>query len=321
MLDENLAGPTRHTQKESMKQRQISSWADSTDNLLYPSNFRRSVRKAPEYKDSKESNAIAINSATNNHNELQSASAPGIRHRHHHNESDVAAGVQPLEIQDGSSNKTVESNTHQNKFLVLGIDISHFSPTTQFIICASGVFGFTLVYGYLQELISVQLFNRKMGLFLAFSQFLGYSLWSTFIQIFVHKRSIGKPTNRNISSSSKGTDTILGMYVGISILRAFDLGMTNMAMQYINYPAKTLLKSSKTLWTMLFGLVVIGKRYKQHDYAAVILMVMGLAIFLHADATSSAVFQPMGILMLVRFFLKIRYNPARYIISVPFTIL
>jgi hypothetical protein len=89
------------------------------------------------------------------------------------------------------------------------------------------------------------------------------------------------------------------MYLGLSLLRAVDLGMTNMAMQYINYPAKTLMKSSRVVFTMLFGVVIARKRYKLLDYVVVVLMVTGLAIFMHADANSSAVFHHLGIVMLV----------------------
>lgn len=35
--------------------------------------------------------------------------------------------------------------------LVLGFDISHLSRNVQFMVCASGVFLFSLLYGYLQE--------------------------------------------------------------------------------------------------------------------------------------------------------------------------
>ena len=87
-------------------------------------------------------------------------------------------------------------------------------------------------------------------------------------------------------------------YIALSILRAIDASMTNMAMAYVNYPAKTLMKSSRVVFTMLFGTIVSRKRYKLMDYLVVLLMVSGLAIFMHADSQSSAVFQPIGIIML-----------------------
>merc|ERR1711933_36751 len=74
--------------------------------------------------------------------------------------------------------------------------------------------------------------------------------------------------------------------------------MTNLAMQYVNYPAKTLMKSSRVVFVMLFGVLISRKRYRFLDYLIVLLMVAGLVIFMHADANSSAVFDSMGIMML-----------------------
>lgn len=69
-------------------------------------------------------------------------------------------------------------------------------------------------------------------------------------------------------------------------------------MQYINYPAKTLMKSSRVVFTMLFGVLIQRKVYKTTDYVIVFAMVVGLAMFMHADANSSAVFHHMGVSML-----------------------
>jgi drug/metabolite transporter (DMT)-like permease len=70
-------------------------------------------------------------------------------------------------------------------------------------------------------------------------------------------------------------------------------------MQYINYPAKTLMKSSRVVFTMIFGVLIQRKVYKRADYFIVLMMVVGLATFMHADASSSAVFHHMGVIMLV----------------------
>lgn len=101
-----------------------------------------------------------------------------------------------------------------------------------------------------------------------------------------------------LTSANIDSGVPMAMYLGLSFLRSIDLGMTNMAMQYINYPAKTLMKSSRIVWTMLFGVIISGKRYKKTDYAIVLMMAAGLFIFMHADSTSAAVFQPVGVIML-----------------------
>lgn len=205
---------------------------------------------------------------------------------------------------------SIPSSPPSPHVLVLGIDISHLPRSTQFIVCAAGVFGFSLLYGFLQELISVQLCNRKLGLFQATMQFAGYTFWSFLFRSYVRGQQgkgtkvAGTHANGSASLIAGGgsawlQDVPMELYLGLSILRAVDLGMTNMAMQYVNYPAKTLMKSSRVVFTMLFGVLISRKKYKWRDYGAVMLMVLGLGIFMHADAKSSAVFNLLGVVMLI----------------------
>jgi UAA transporter family len=225
-------------------------------------------------------------------------------------DADAGAGV-PSPPQSAVSMMTSTSDIEfyedlvSEPVLVLGVDISHLSRYAQFWLCATGVFFFSLLYGYLQELISVQICSRQLGLFLATVQFIGYTALAAILRNYVYeaqqqKKLRSKASNTSlVASSSKISPVPLHIYLGLSLLRAIDLGMTNLAMQYINYPAKTLMKSSRVVFTMIFGVLIAKKVYKIMDYMIVLCMVTGLAIFMHADANSSAVFQPAGVVMLV----------------------
>lgn len=242
-------------------------------------------------------------------------------------DADAAAGLMSLPVPPASRGGLSVNTTSDLEFfedlvsepvLVLGFDISHLSRQTQFTLCASAVFGFSLLYGYLQELLSVQLCSRQLGLFLATVQFTGYSLLSFVMRTYVYEsQRRRKKFTPKASSLDLDTDTTASssapamasrelikvpflLYLGLSLLRAVDLGMTNLAMQYINYPAKTLMKSSRVVFTMMFGVLIARKKYRWPDYFIVVCMVLGLVIFMHADANSSAVFQPLGVIMLVR---------------------
>lgn len=231
------------------------------------------------------------------------------------NDADYAAGVGGIAVPlipkapDSRGTESVISATSDLEFyedlisdpvLVLGVDISHLSRTGQFIICASGVFFFSLLYGYLQELLSVQLCSRQLGLYLAAVQFMGYTFLAYILRSYVYrKQNRGKAIGKSKSSGSLCHLVVpFKLYLCLSLLRAMDLAMTNLAMQYINYPAKTLMKSSRVVFTMIFGVFITHKKYSLTDYAIVFCMVIGLAIFMHADATSSAIFQPAGVIML-----------------------
>merc|ERR1712183_617109 len=71
------------------------------------------------------------------------------------------------------------------------------------------------------------------------------------------------------------------------------------SMQYLNYSTKTLVKSSRVAFTVMTGQLFVGKRYNMSDYFVVFLIIIGLGMFLHADATTSVIFHPVGIAFLV----------------------
>ncbi len=50
---------------------------------------------------------------------------------------------------------------------------------------------------------------------------------------------------------------------------------------------------------MILGVIIGKKRYNFSDYIMVSMLVAGLGIFLHADMTTDAVFNPVGVIMLV----------------------
>ena len=126
--------------------------------------------------------------------------------------------------------------------MVLGIDISHLSKATQFTVCAVGLFFFSLLYGYLQELLSVTLCSRQLGLYLATTQFTGYTVLAYIMRNFVYKQQqnfkqkvidqhaiqYGSDHTGGYEKSSKMFDSKhvpLTLYLGLSVLRAIDLAM------------------------------------------------------------------------------------------------
>jgi len=240
-----------------------------------------------------------------------SADAAGGFHRLHKNKPQTSGDVSqetanvmrsPMEQAPflGRNSTTEDEKYREHSPLVLfGYDLSEYDKRTQFFVCAGGVFLFTLLYGYLQELLSVTLFNRDLALFFSALQFFAYAFWSYILHAFVNQKSSPHAKDFNPTLESEKIGVPMKAYVGIAIVRALDMALTNSAMRFINYPAKTLIKSSRVIFTMLIGVVVSRKRYSLLEYFQVVCMVIGLVIFLHADASRAAVFQPVGVLMLV----------------------
>lgn len=186
------------------------------------------------------------------------------------------------------------------QFMLLGADISHLKRDRQFVLCAVGLFSFSLLYGYLQELISVKLFSRDLALFLSTVQFSGYTLLVVLLRKYVYPQTDKKVDGSNgVPDIKKVKEVPPYYYLAIALLRAFELGLTNVAMQYINYPAKTLLKSSRVVFTMMLGMLFYRKKYKTVDCVPVFGMVAGLALFLRADSKSAAIFHYGGVILLL----------------------
>lgn len=241
-------------------------------------------------------------------------------------------------IEDGRMNKSHHIREESQELILFGIDFSHLPSNIQLMIAAFGVLFFNMLYGYLQELIQIEIAGRCFAFFLGSCQFLGYAFWSWVLaklrarrirlresrhyygDQYIHvssKEYTSLPTAAPVDSiSSRVGRAPLLTYLGLSIIRAIDLGLTNLSMKYLNYPAKTLIKSSRVVFTMMMGLVIGRKKYKKSDYIMVVMLVTGLAMFLHADMTTNAVFHPIGVFMLVsEMYRKVNHIHIEYVRS------
>lgn len=138
----------------------------------------------------------------------------------------------------------------------------------------------------LQELVVMNRFKRSLGWFVTLLQFSGYAFFA-WLQRMRTSRGTSRPK------------VPWWCYVILSVLQALMQGLTNVSMHYLNYPAKTLFKSSRLMVTMIFGFLVMGKRYSRRDYLVVLFMVVGLGTFLQADAATSPTFELTGVILIV----------------------
>jgi len=65
------------------------------------------------------------------------------------------------------------------------------------------------------------------------------------------------------------------------------LGMSNLSMSQINYPAKVLFKSANPVITLLIGVFYEEKRYPMSDYVVVLLLIIGLYVFVSCGNDAS----------------------------------
>lgn len=181
------------------------------------------------------------------------------------------------------SPRSAEFRQRFGSLRVLGLEVGGLPTLHQYIVCTAVLFFFTILYGYLQELVAIVVFERKFGLLVTLLQFSGYTVFA-FLQWFAR--------------SGKRTTTMPILYsISLAVLQASMQGLSNLSMRYLNYPAKVLFKSSRVIPTMLFGVLFYGKRYSRKEYLVMVVLVAGLVLFMQADASASPEFNPVGVLL------------------------
>lgn len=166
---------------------------------------------------------------------------------------------------------------------VLGINLSSFSPPTQFLICVMGVFVFYLIYGYLQELIFSLEGFKPFGWYLTLVQFGFYSAFGLVeLQLTQDKR-------RRIPGKT---------YMIIAFLTVATMGLSNTSLGYLNYPTQVIFKCCKLIPVMVGGIFIQGKRYNLADVSAAACMSLGLIWFTLADSTVAPNFNLTGVLLI-----------------------
>jgi len=193
---------------------------------------------------------------------------------------------------------------YSSPLILFGTDISRYHPRTQFFVCAAGVFGFMVIHGVLREALVVSVAGRQYPLFLTVCQFAGYALWSLILSK-MNKRALKQKNDEDqdliqplIDSENDRKKVPMWIFVFLACIRALDVAMTYMAFHYLNPPVRTFIRSSSLAFTFLIGLVIGRHRYQTKDYFVVLFLVLGLALFLQAETTTSDFYNPIGVIML-----------------------
>jgi drug/metabolite transporter (DMT)-like permease len=77
------------------------------------------------------------------------------------------------------------------------------------------------------------------------------------------------------------------------------MGLSNLSVEYLNYPTQVVFKSAKPVPALFFGVLYHHKRYSPSDFIAVLLMAIGMAAFCMADAAAYEDFSLYGIMLVI----------------------
>jgi solute carrier family 35 (adenosine 3'-phospho 5'-phosphosulfate transporter), member B3 len=178
------------------------------------------------------------------------------------------------------------------------------SPTVQFAVLASGVMVFFGAHNYLQEAImSVDGFH--LGVMLGYMEVLGVALCSLGERtVLIHREQ--RAMTKQSSSATNGHHHVPSAARRVAPMSAYPLlmaclmtssALSNMSLNYINFPTKVVFRSCKLIPTMLVASIVHKKVFSVSEYCCALAVCLGLVLFAAADWDLSPSFHPIGLIM------------------------
>lgn len=177
-----------------------------------------------------------------------------------------------------SSPKWKDNKDEKSSQLPAFIEIMN--PSQQFMVLAFGMFFFFGIHNLLQEGI-MKVPGFEHGVMLSYMEVLGVSFCSYF-----ERKYVAKETVRVAPLSS---------YPVLTLCLMGSSALSNMSLDYINFPTKVVFRSCKLIPTMIIATIINRRVFKSIEYASAFAISIGLVIFAAADWKLTPSFNPTGI--------------------------
>jgi len=178
----------------------------------------------------------------------------------------------------------VDNNSRQENDEINNINNHHWfeelSSPVQFSFLAAGVFLFFGIHNFLQEAI-MAIPGFQFGVMLGYLEVLGVTVCS-----FFERRYIAKETQRIAPLSA---------YPLLTFCLLSSSSLSNLALNYINFPTKVVFRSCKLIPTMIVASIVHKKIFSSVEYLCASCICFGLVLFAAADWTLTPIFHPIGL--------------------------
>jgi len=185
-----------------------------------------------------------------------------------------------------SPSTTFPKRIHASKNLkCLCIDFSDWSPKLQFTVFSLGVIGFFWLNSSLEEYMVSMLpsnIDFSFGWFLTFFEVIGFC----FISSLEWSISNGEVWTHIAPFENH-------FYVAATMTMA--RGLTNISLQYLNYPTQVIFKSMKLITVMLGSVCLLKKTFTKWDYISASLLVASAVFFSLGDKDVSPRFTSFGV--------------------------
>ncbi len=161
----------------------------------------------------------------------------------------------------------------ENRLILWGCSLAAFTPAVQIVILGLTMLFCQILHGVFTEYVARGILSGLM--------------WSA-SAVELSTYAILSAIELVGSKASMKLKTVpWNDYLAVAICISLGRGFTWVGYGTLNYPTVILFKSSKILFVMLTGLIILNKRYTTLEYIAAILAMSGLYMFSRADVESN----------------------------------
>ena len=162
-------------------------------------------------------------------------------------------------------------------------DLSRLSPYARFVVLTVGVSFFFLLNSWVEEYTFKQLPKFQFGWYLTFFELLCFSVFACLERLFVSHEPILSHT------------APLSRHGIVAAAMTASRGLTNVSLQFLNYPTQIIFKSMKLITVMIGSLFILRASFTVYEYASALSLVVAACFFSLGDTDVSVEFPVKGI--------------------------
>ena len=171
--------------------------------------------------------------------------------------------------------------------LCLCFDLSRLSPYPRFVLLTVGVSVFFLLNSWVEEYTFKQLPHFQFGWFLTLFELVCFGVFAILERLLLSHEPV---LSHTASLERHGI-------VAVALIAA--RGLTNVSLQYLNYPTQIIFKSMKLITVMIGSLVILRATFTVYEYASALCLVVAACAFSLGDTDVSVQFPAKGIVIVL----------------------
>jgi len=164
------------------------------------------------------------------------------------------------------------------------VDLTHWSTNYQKLFLFFGILICFILNSWIEEYLFAVFPNFQYGLYMTFFELLCFSVIA-----IVERTLMGETLVHHNASLNQH-----GIVAGIMTLSR---GLTNVSLQYLNYPTQVIFKSMKLITVMIGSIVLLGRKFPASDYISAVNLVASAIFFSLGDADVSPRYTTTGLVI------------------------